>query len=313
MDIRLQQLSYSSRLLLNSCPRKYQLKKLDVTPKLVEDMDSEITFEFGKLVGYGIQLAFMGIDRPNIILACFDFWKLDLLVVSSKHKKSFFHALIAIDKFISMREQGFLAGLRVLSYQGKPAAELSFLIDFNEGFNERGFLDLVLEHEETGEIFTVEIKTDSSKQDINPIKYENSSQALGYSIVLDHIKPGLVSYKVLYLIYLTEKLEYTMFQFTKTLAQKAEWLSSISLDIAKIKLYEQAKHWPKHGQSCFSYFKPCIYYQICGMSDKALIRPLTKAREAEVLKDNEELYTIKANILDLIDSQLDRNEIKVLT
>ncbi len=312
IDMRLKQLSYSSRQLLNSCPRKYQLRKLDASFQIEEDMNQKITFEFGKLVGLGIQLVFMDHSREDIFLTCFSYYPLDINFVSSKHKKSFYLALIAIDKFISMRQAGFLQDLVILSYNGQPAAELSFLIDFNEGFAERGFLDLVLEHKITGEVFCVEIKTDSSKAPIHEAKYQNSGQALGYSVLLDYIRPGLVSYNVLYLIYLTEKFEYQVFQFTKTIVQKAEWLGSIMIDIDKIKLYERAKLWPKNGASCFAYFQPCKYFNMCQLSDQLLIKPLTEARKQEILKDNEETYTIKASLNELLDTQLERKEIKEL-
>jgi len=309
IDIRLKQLSYSSRLLLDSCPRKYQLKKLGADIEYQDTQDDLITFEFGKIVGYGIQLAFQGISRENIFLACFEFWSLELNTDSTKHKKSFWYALIAIDKFIGMREQGFLTDYDILYYNGQPAAELSFLVDFGDGFNERGFLDLVLENRLTKEVITVEIKTDSAKAPIHEAKYQNSTQPLGYSVLLDHIKPGLNSYTVLYLIYLSEKFEYQAFQFTKTIKQKAEWLQSIVMDIERIKMYSEANFWPKNGQSCFSYFKPCKYFNRCQMSDKLLLRPVTKLQEAAILKDNEDTYTIKTTIKELITGQLARPEL----
>lgn len=309
IDIRLKQLSYSSRLLLDSCPRKFQLRKLGADIEYQDTQDELITFEYGKLVGYGIQLAFQDISRENIFLACFEFWSMELNIESTKHKKSFWYALLAIDKFIGMREQGFLAEYSILYYNGVPAAELSFLADFGAGFNERGFLDLVLEHRLTGEVITVEIKTDSAKAPIHEAKYQNSTQPLGYSVLLDHIKPGLNSYTVLYLIYLSEKFEYQTFQFSKSIKQKAEWLQSIVMDIEKIKMYSAANFWPKHGQACFSYFKPCKYFNRCQMSDKLLLRPITKQQELDVLKDNEETYTIKTTIKELITGQLARPEL----
>jgi hypothetical protein len=310
IDIRLKQLSYSSRLLLDSCPRKYQLKKLGADIEYQDTQDELITFEFGKLVGYGIQLVFMGISRENIFLACFEFWILELNTESTRHKKSFWYALIAIDKFIGMRQQGFLADYDILYYNSQPAAELSFLVDFGDGFNERGFLDLVLEHRLTGEVITVELKTDSSKVPIHEAKYQNSTQPLGYSVLLDHIKPGLNSYTVLYIIYLSEKFEYQAFQFTKSIKQKAEWLNSIVMDIERIKLYSSYNFWPKHGQSCLAWNKPCKYFNRCHMSDKLLLRPITKQQELEVLKDNEETYTIKTTARELITGQLARPELK---
>jgi hypothetical protein len=46
------------------------------------------------------------------------------------------------------------------------------------------------------------------------------------------------------------------------------------------------------------------------MSNKLLLRPITKQQELEVLKDNEETYTIKTTARELIAGQLARPELK---
>lgn len=46
------------------------------------------------------------------------------------------------------------------------------------------------------------------------------------------------------------------------------------------------------------------------MSDKLLLRPITKQQELDVLKDNEETYTIKTTVKELITGQLARPELK---
>lgn len=291
---------------MDSCPRKYQLTKHDVGMRNEEDLDGKITLAFGTVVGLGIQKVFEGYERKAVIWEMFMAWELDLCVTSSKHKKSFFLAIVAMDKILAMRASGFLKDYHVLQYEGKPATELSFLVSFPNDFNERGFLDMVLEHNETGEILCVEIKTDSSKYTPHEAKYANSPQALGYSIVLDTVKPGLTDYKVLYLVYRCELMDYNVLQFAKSDLAKAEWIQTALVKIRILELYEQAGTFPKHGQNCLAWNRPCRYYGICNLSDHLLLKPITKVREEEIQAENKEKYQIQLTIADLIDSQLKR-------
>lgn len=290
-------------MLLDSCPRKYQLTKYEVGMKAEEDMDSRITLAFGTVVGLGIQKVFEGFSRRDTIFEMFLAWELPLCVTSSKHKKSFFLAIAAIDKIIAMRASGFLKEYIFVD------AELSFLVSFPDGFNERGFLDLVLEHSETGEILCVEIKTDSSKYAVHEAKYSNSPQALGYSIVLDTVQPGITSYKVLYLVYMSELMDYNVFQFAKSDLAKAEWIQTALVKIEILKLYERNQAFPKHGQNCLAWNRPCRFYGVCNLSDPLLLKPITKAQEEKIAAENNEKYRIQISIENLIEAQLNRIEL----
>lgn len=304
IDPRLKQLSYSSTLLLESCPRKYELTKYNVADNSVPDEKQELDFAFGHMVGKGIQLAFLGIPEDQIIWECFLEWDTDLLNDHARSNKSFWLATLAIQKFIALRKSGFLQDWKVFHAGDKPAVELSFLIDFNEGFLTRGFIDLVLEHKTSGAILVLEIKTDGGYT-INDLKYANSSQTFGYSIVLDHLKPGLNSYKVMYLVYSTVQLQYFDFLFNRSNLHKAEWIKNQLLSIETIKMYEEHEHYPKHGQSCMSYNKACRYFGLCSLSNRSLVKPITEAQKEALAKENE-TYQYRFHILDLIDSQLNK-------
>jgi hypothetical protein len=50
------------------------------------------------------------------------------------------------------------------------------------------------------------------------------------------------------------------------------------IDMELIELYE--KHgYPKHGESCFNFFRPCEYIDKCGMSGFALERMFSRSGE----------------------------------
>jgi len=299
IDYRIRQLSYSSLSTLHSCPRKFQLYRLRTTHRSEESERSNITFAFGHVVGEAIQFALEGKSEQEIILRMFAGWHADLFAHDPKGKKSFWLAVMALQKFLSLREQGFLNEYDLVYYNGKPACELSFAISFPEGFRMRGFVDAVLRHRESGEILVLECKT-TGLTTLNPATYQNSSQAIGYSVVLDNIFPELSSYKVLYLVYQTGNQEFTPIPFLKTYLQRAIWIRELLLDIESIKMYEAAELYPMRGESCFSFFRPCEYLQSCTLSTGFLTKPCTPEEE-----DKTE-YQIQLTLSDLLESQLNK-------
>ncbi len=302
MDIRLQQLSYSSLLTLHSCPRKFQLDRLQAEQHDDDTNKSSVTFAFGHVVGEGIQLVFQGLTEEQIIWRMYIMWECDLLADNPKQAKSFWEAVQAVQKIIHMREQGFLGEWELAYIDGKPCCELSFLIHLPNGFKYRGFVDAVLQNKLTGEIMVLECKT-TGQSSINSATYKNSAQAIGYSVVLDHLFPELSSYQVLYLIYKTKQREYDPLPFTKSYLQRALWIRELLLDLDVIMLYEEADIYPMHGESCFNFYRECEYIYTCTLSTDKLTDPIS-AEDIEILKAKWDDYHIHITINDLIQAQL---------
>lgn len=294
MDSRLQRLSFSSLNTLHECPRKFQLNRLNAA-KTEEREEDSITFNYGHLVGTGIQLVMEGYTEDQIIISLFLDWKLDLFARNAKQLKSFWEAIYAVQKFIVMRECGFLDDYELVYWNGKPAVELSFKIEFPDGFKFRGFVDVVLKHKVTGEVMVLENKT-TSYTTVVEAQYKNSAQAVGYSVVLDVIFPDINSYTVLYLIYKTKDREFIPMPFTKLYLQRALWIKELLLDIETIKLYEEAQVYPMRGESCYNYYKECEYINTCTLSTHYLVSKEKEKPEQE--------FTINLTLADLIDSQI---------
>lgn len=299
IDYRIRQLSYSSVLTLHTCPRKFQLNRLRTTHRTEEDLKSTITFAYGHVVGEAIQLALSGCSKDEIIWKMFLMWHTDLLARDDKGNKSFWEACVALDKFLSLREQGFLNDYELVYYQDRPACELSFCIELPDGFRLRGFVDAVLRHKISGKILVLECKTTGSST-LNPATYKNSAQAIGYSIVLDHLFPELSAYEVLYLVYTTKDREFVTIPFTKTYLQRALWIRELLLDVEMIKLYESAEVYPMHGESCYSFFRECEYFQTCTLSTNYLTKPCTPEEEDKTD------YQVVIGLSDLLDTQLEK-------
>lgn len=302
IDPRILNLSYSGLLTLHSCPRRFELEKLAATSDVTEHIDDTITYSYGHVVGLGIQMLLERRSWEDIMFACAMQWTAPLWASNPKQNKSFAQAMFALEKFRAMQNQGYLDGFSLVHYNSKPACELSFLIDLPGGYKYRGFVDAVLQHDETGKVVVLECKT-SSATNLNPAQYRNSAQAIGYSIVLDAIFPDLSSYEVLYLVYSTKELEYTQYSFTKSYVQRARWIQELVLDTRTIDMYSEAGIFPMRGESCFDYYRECKYLGLCQMDNERLTKPLTQDEFVAFSKRNEE-YQIVISLDDLIHAQL---------
>lgn len=303
-DPRLLNLSYSGLLTAHSCPRKFQLEKLGSISESSESLSESITFSYGQIVGLGIQEVLENKPESEWMWQMFLGWKPELFADNPKQNKSFAAAVFAVQKFALMRNEGYLGGYSLVSYNGKPACELSFIITLPNNYKYRGFVDAVLQHDTTGEVIVLECKT-SSATTLNPATYKNSAQAIGYSIVLDAIFPELSSYRVLYLIYSTKQLQYEQLEFTKSYVQRARWIQELVLDCELLFLYETNQLYPMHGESCFTYFRECQFMGLCQMDTDKLVSPIT-SEQAQAIEDKNSEYQIKITLEDLISAQLSK-------
>ena len=308
IDPRVKLLSYSALTTLHSCPRKFELNRLKATE---DDMNPEaevnqnLTFAFGHMVGDGIQQVLMGMEEDAIIWYQFCKWYVDLEAYNPKQAKSFYLAVIAIQRFISLREQGLLDNWELLEHNGKPAVELSFRITMPNGFKMRGSLDAVLKHKVTGEIMVFEGKT-TSLASLNPTTYKNSAQGVGYSVILDVIAPDISAYKVLYCVYLTKAMTFELLELPKSYLQRATWIQELLLDVETIEMYEKHKVYPTRGESCSDWGRDCEYLSQCGLNNKYITVPVTP----EAILDDK-VYDVELTLMDLLSSQFEKNEVQL--
>ena len=307
MDTRIQQLSYSSLLTLHSCPRKFQLYRLSADKQALDEK-SKVTFSLGHVVGNGIQSLLQHKNLDTIYWESFLLWEADLESEDPKLKKSFWEAMIAVERFQYVRNSSLLNDYELVYYTPEgsdtpvPAVELSFIITLPNGFKYRGFVDAVLRHKVTGQILVLEVKS-TGQAAVNSATYKNSAQAIGYSIVLDVLFPELSAYEVLYLVYMTKSREYYPLPFKKSYLQRALWIQELLLDCDRIMMYENAGVYPMHGESCFNYYKECDYLNTCTLSTQFLTKPLKPEEEKKLLEAHEQFH-IKLDVQDLINAQL---------
>lgn len=283
IDPRYTLLSYSSLLTLHECPRKFQLMKLGVGA--TDDPSTSVTFAYGHAVGAGAALYLVTRNLDAAIWEAFLAWDVDFEAVNEKQKKSFPYVVLALEIFAQSQE---FDDMEVVSYEGMPALELSFKVTFPgelAEFSMRGFLDALLREQDTGQLFVFEHKTSSGNY-VNPVGYKNSSQGVGYSVIVDKIAPEASSYEIKYSIYMTKLFRYEHFNFLKSKFQKAMWIRDIFHDISQIEYYVKMEgnygHWPMRGESCVSFGRPCQYLDICELKTENLMKPCT----ASSIKDH---------------------------
>lgn len=270
-----------------------------------EDVSSSVTFAFGHTVGLGIQEYITHHDEDKTLLAMFLMWEPDLLADNPKQGKSFWKAIAAVQRFISMCKNGFMSEWELATYNGKPATELSFLIHLPNGYTYKGYVDAVLQNTITGHVMVLECKT-TSMANVAAAAYKNSAQAIGYSIVLDAIFPELSAYTVQYLIYKTKESDYDVMPFEKSYLDRALWIRQLLLDIDILDLYEKAQVYPMRGESCYSFYRECEYFGICNLATEVITEPLTEEDEKKIINKLETEFQINVTIQDLIKAQLSK-------
>lgn len=280
-DPRLKLTSYSSGTMLNGCLRKYQLTKLGSNGRSHDPM-TQLTFDFGHAVGEAVVDLLCGQTKEQVLWKLFTTWPNHIFYENEKQKKSLWHAVYAVEAFLAAREGGLLEDYELVYLpNGQPAAEVSFKILFPNGYIERGYIDMILRNKYTGKYCIFDNKTSSGRY-MNSDQYTNSPQALGYSVVLAKIDPGLVEvdYTVFYLVWMTFLERWEQFEFPKTNVHRAQWIQKKLWDMGTIdRLLEQEGSygmWPISGEHCTSFGKACKFLHECHRPTESLIQPLRK-------------------------------------
>lgn len=299
IDPRLLDTSYSSTQDFASCPRKFQLRKLNsvVTKASLNDFKKNLTFQYGHTIGQLVQDTLEGkLTRDQIIWKAFTQWDLSLNQENERQHKSFYHAIEAIESLWTLQDAGFFDEYEVATLKdGRPAIELSFKIVYPDGTIYRGFVDAVLRHKISGEYVILELKSNSGTW-VNPDTYRNSEQAIGYSVILDQIVDGNIDYTVHYLVHMTRLRKWESMPFQKSYTQRALWVRDRLWDASVISdlIKNEGSHgvWPMRSQGCVSFGSACQFMGLCHLDTAQLIKPLTQ-RTADRYKDEVVDFTFK--------------------
>ena len=255
-------LSYSALDSLLTCERKFQLDRLLVSDFEKEEYPATI---LGKSFGVGVQTYLTTFDKEKAI---YEAWKAYFPQKEEPGKRTEEHALSLLQSSFPHLDN-VLLDWEVASFNGKPAVELSFRLDIDEKFYYVGYVDIILKNRWTGRYAVGEIKTTALKiLDLSPI-YQNSGQALGYSIILDSIVGEDQSdYDLLYFVgRVNEKHEHEFktFPFPKTLVDRLNWFIALGFDVQRLHTMLEHNVFPMRGSSCLQYMRPCKHFGTCSL------------------------------------------------
>ena len=281
-------LSHSSIETLHSCPRKFEIYRMNYAPKEKGTIDTA----FGHAVGVGVQellilsspkadaysyqedsLRNIGLtDYQIAIWKMFLSWEVDIDEVKPKSKKSFHAACLAVEKYQQQLLPLLTSEWELAYFEGKPAVELGFIIKLPNDYYYRGYVDAVLVNKKEKRFRVLELKT-TGLNVVDVAQYKNSFQGVGYGVILDKLAASLdysADYYVDYLVYKTVSKEFLTFPFLKTNYQRAKWLSQLLVETETIDLYLQKELFPTHGESCYNFYRQCQYFGICERENSEL-------------------------------------------
>lgn len=256
-------LSHSALDVLLTCERKFQLDRLLVGSSEKKDYPATI---LGKAYGAGVQsyMTYQDVDR-----AVYDTY-MNYFPVLEDNQRTEEIALNLILASIPTLDN-LLMDWEVATFLNKPAIELSFRLNIDSTFYFVGYIDLVLRNKWTSKSAIMEVKTTALKLHSLDALYQNSGQALGYSIVLDKIEGEDQSeYDVLYLAAqlgsgngfspLIRPLPYP-----KTLQDRLNWFITLGIDVNRIHFMLDNNIFPMRGSKCLQFMRPCNHLGVCNL------------------------------------------------
>ena len=288
-------LSHSSLDTLHSCERKWQLEKLLVDPSVREESEHTV---FGRALGAGVATYMV---TQDIEQAIYQLW-LAYWPELESDKKSIVHCIAALQSAVQHCDT-LLMEYEVATFKdGKPAVELSYRLDINENYYFVGYIDLVLRNRFTGIYSVFDVKsTGLQLLDLSPL-YQNSGQVLGYSVAIDKIVgEQQASYGIGYIACQINAAKYTskthIFYWEKSLLDRLNWFMTLGLDVKHLEMMAQMNYYPRRGDSCLKYNKPCRYFGTCQLHSLDIPRK----REVDTIE-----YDFRYDLEDLIQDHIAR-------
>lgn len=311
-DVRqhLKTLSHSTDEVLNDCSRKFEIQKLRSKFGAMEFGEGDFHLDFGSIVGIGVQEYMKNKSEDEAYWAMFRNWKNSIDTdEGADKKKTFWHSLIAVDKFKYFKETE-LRHYDLVSFDGSPATELGFTIDCGDGFFYRGFLDMLLWNS-LGEVLVPwEGKTEGGYPEPNEAAYRNKGQHKGYKLVIDAVSrrlglPILNQYKAIYGVYKPMKEEWFQFQFPTSNVTLARWIKGLIIQKERIMMMAESNFFPINGASCFKFYKQCKYFGTCEADDSVLFGKNWEKVEPRV-EDMKKVYKFHFKLDELVETLLEK-------
>jgi len=268
-------ISYSMEGVLNDCPKKFELSKLQAASAEGRRRVNNVDFAFGHSLGAAVAVFDKTQDIRTASWAAFLAWDIDLFAKSEPKgengwdpKKSFPDVIFALEKYATWYYENMLDQYETVEIEATILVDLQTEVKDGLGIQQptqfyTGHIDEILRHKVSQNLRVKENKTTGARV-IHPAMYANSNQALSYSTVVS--QHGSTEYDVLYAVYSTSEQRWLSFDFTKHELAKAEWLHTELIQADQIQVYAERNHFPKRGDACFKFNRECEFFGICNIS-----------------------------------------------
>ena len=288
-------LSHSAFDSFHTCERKFQLDRLLVNSIPKQEYATTV---FGKAFGAGVAEYMISQDVDKAIFTLYtSYWP---VLEDEKRTEEVCAALLlaTIPKLDNL-----LQDWEVAYFNNKPSAELSFRLNIDDRFYFVGYIDLVIKNKWTGRSAIMEVKTTALNLfDLSPL-YQNSGQALGYSIVLDKIVGESQSeYDVLYLVGqigagngFSPNIHTLL--YPKNLQDRMNWFITLGMDVQRLHTMLENNIFPMRGSNCLQYMKGCPHLGVCNLHGLDQYKP----EEEDLIK-----YDFTYDLDDVIQDHIQR-------
>lgn len=296
-------ISHSSRQLFKSCPRKLEFRKfLSHT-----GWDDSIAAAVGRALheGYQEYLVSKNIDRAMFKMMAA--YPIDMCA-NPMWKYSMEECYATLQKLC---QSGHLIDYELATIR-QPSGVVSSAIEVPASIRLKGFnlkndghvfidrpnyipvfydmyIDAIMFGKLTGEYIIVDLK--STKQDLSKsvYRFQFDDQLLPYALVLESIlgrNIDTLTFKYLVVYVDIQNPEVKLFEFNKSRHDIQEWARGLLMDVMNIKSMYNMRWFPRNGNSCLSFSRPCTYWDDCQYNDVNTRARLIKMEGKDQEDDN---------------------------
>ncbi len=268
-------LSYSRLNSLHTCPRKFLLKELQQRKSDYQSVD----LSYGSAFGAGIQELFRSGDIDLALVAAFAAWDYpeftDIWDSSRKEVKSFWFCAESLETFYANIFPQLWQDYELAYIDGHAGIELFVYIGIGKSYSYQVHIDLVLASRVNGALVVVEVKTSGMQQ--QEANWGNADQTLGYYAIIETLSRKLGIPMEPRVLYITQTCTsgilfdsdkswgFQVFDYEKTAQNSTEFILNLLTSVDLVEIYVKHNFFPKRGNSCVSYGRPCEFYGMCDM------------------------------------------------
>lgn len=282
--------SHSSRATFNSCPRKFEFRKIYNNARRTESLATGA----GSALHAGIQ-SWLQFHDHDLAL-----WEM-IKRFPIKYQKSWadanslagcYQTLIAMMNWEKMDEYE-LATFQKPDGTTVPGVEVAFVLRisnypfYSDGrtiqIDYLGYIDLILYNKLEDEYVVWDIKTTTKDTD-KAVEFRFSEQPVPYGLVLEAIlgrdvnKGFEVGYWVARINH--EEPKNALYAFNKTQNDLQDWMQGYLFDLDCVRRYYNLGWFARNGNSCMTWNRACTFFDFCETRNPKTIEMMLQQDEA---------------------------------